>query len=64
LELPLFVGIINQIKSFVSYVLFPTKNDVPDGEKSAWWIPNAVKVLALTSSFITVYHSAQAVLTS
>uniref|UniRef100_A0A7M5WR61 HECT-type E3 ubiquitin transferase n=1 Tax=Clytia hemisphaerica TaxID=252671 RepID=A0A7M5WR61_9CNID len=47
LDIPIFERIVNKIKLFVGYVLFPTKNDVPDGDKSIWWIPSAVKVLAL-----------------
>ena len=39
-----FQGLLTRLRTFVNYKLFPTKNDIPAGEKSAWWIPNGVKV--------------------
>jgi E3 ubiquitin-protein ligase HECTD2 len=45
-----FQGLLTRLRTFVNYKLFPTKNDIPAGEKSAWWIPNGVKVMALLNA--------------
>ena len=39
-----YLGLLTRLRTFVNYKLHPTKNDIPEGEKSAWWIPNGVKV--------------------
>ncbi|XP_047127439.1 probable E3 ubiquitin-protein ligase HECTD2 isoform X1 [Hydra vulgaris] len=41
---------IHQVTSFISYRLFPTNNEIIESEMSSWWIPNAVKVLALMNA--------------
>ena len=40
---------------FISVRLFPANiNDLPSEEKCTWWIPSAVKVLALLSMLLNV----------
>ena len=50
---------------FISVRLFPTKsNELPPDEKCTWWIPSAVKVLALLSmvkSIVINYFKAMSI---
>ncbi|KAL9983333.1 hypothetical protein ACROYT_G005487 [Oculina patagonica] len=46
-----FKATITRIQQFISVRLFPTKsNELPPDEKCTWWIPSAVKVLALLNA--------------
>lgn len=46
-----FKGLITRVQQFISVRLFPANiNDLPSEEKCTWWIPSAVKVLALLNA--------------
>lgn len=46
-----FKAIITRVQQFISVRLFPSKgNELPPDEKCTWWIPSAVKVLALLNA--------------
>jgi len=51
-RLPLkeYKGILTRMKQFITTRLFPSNNDLPPLEKCVWWIPTAVKVLALQNA--------------
>lgn len=46
-----FKAAITRVQQFISVRLIPTKtNELPPDEKCTWWIPSAVKVLALLNA--------------
>lgn len=48
-----FETMIERTRGFTSFKLFPKKNaggGAPPGEKSAWWIPTSIKVLAMLNA--------------
>ncbi|XP_031557085.1 probable E3 ubiquitin-protein ligase HECTD2 [Actinia tenebrosa] len=46
-----YKSIVTRIEQFMSLRLFPTKStDLPPEEKCTWWVPSAVKVLALLNA--------------
>uniref|UniRef100_A0A0L8FP38 HECT-type E3 ubiquitin transferase n=1 Tax=Octopus bimaculoides TaxID=37653 RepID=A0A0L8FP38_OCTBM len=52
LEPTQFKAILSKINNFITWKIFPPKfNDLPHPSKCTWWVPSAVKVLALLSKF-------------
>ncbi|GAB1604382.1 probable E3 ubiquitin-protein ligase HECTD2 [Argonauta hians] len=51
LEPTQFKAILSKIKNFITWKIFPPKlNDLPHPSKCTWWVPSAVKVLALINA--------------
>ncbi|PAA85655.1 hypothetical protein BOX15_Mlig017050g1 [Macrostomum lignano] len=51
LEKASFEALLRRIQYFISVRLFPPKTeDLPPLDKASWWVPNAVKVLALLNA--------------
>ncbi|CAI9733271.1 probable E3 ubiquitin-protein ligase HECTD2 [Octopus vulgaris] len=51
LEPTQFKAILSKINNFITWKIFPPKfNDLPHPSKCTWWVPSAVKVLALLNA--------------